>query len=89
MALVLFSVDRNHWVGTTGRRVRSMMRPNPDGTYVFSNLLPGTYCLAVLTDLEPQDLNDPAFLDQLLPAGIRVTLMEGDKKVQGLKLAGR
>jgi hypothetical protein len=89
MALVLFSVDRRHWVGTTGRRVRSLMRPNPDGSYSFTNLLPGEYCLTVLMDLEPQDLNDPAFLEQLLSGGIKITLAEGDKKVQSLKLAGR
>ena len=34
-------------------------------------------------------LQDPAFLEQLLPAGIRMTLAEGDRKNQDVKLTVR
>ena len=42
----------------------------------------------MLTDLEPADLSDPSFLEQLIPAAIRITLAEGDKQVQNLRIAG-
>jgi hypothetical protein len=34
-------------------------------------------------------MQDPAFLEQLLPSGLTMTLAEGDRKVQDLKLAVR
>ena len=89
MAVVLFPADRNYWGNSTARRVRSLSRVTADGTFRFTGLMPGEYCLAVLMDLDAADLQDPAFLEQLLPAGIRMTLAEGDRKVQNVKLAGR
>ena len=89
MAVVLFAVDRRYWGSGAARRVRSLSRVTAAGTFRFAGLLPGEYCLAVLMDLDAADMQDPAFLEQLLPAGIRMTLTEGDKKVQNVKLAGR
>ena len=89
MAVVLFTVDRKYWGSSTVRRVRSLSRVTAEGTFRFTGLLPGEYCLAVLMDLDSADLQDPEFLEQLLPAGIRMTLAEGDRKVQNVKLAGR
>ena len=88
VAAVLFATDPKHWSGA-GRRVRSMSRVNNDGTYRFTGLLPGEYCLVVLVDLDTAELQDPTFLEQLLPAGIRMTLAEREKKVQNVKLAVR
>ncbi len=89
MAVVLFAVDRRYWGVSTARRVRSLSRVTAEGTFRFTGLLPGEYCLAVLMDLDAADLQDPEFLEQLLPAGIRMTLAEGDRKVQNVRLAGR
>ncbi len=89
MVFVLFSANREHWTGNTSRRVRSQARPNDEGLFQFTAVLPGEYYLAVLTDLEPADLYDPAFLEQLVPAAIRLTLAEGDKKTQNLRIAGK
>jgi len=88
MIFVLFSANREHWTGSTSRRVRSITRPNDEGVYQFTSMLPGEYFLVVLNDLEPADLYDPSFLEQLIPAAIRITLAEGDKKVQNLRIAG-
>jgi hypothetical protein len=88
MIFVLFSANKEYWTGNTSRRVRSVTRPNDDGVYQFTSLLPGEYLLAVVTDLEPADLYDPSFLEQLVPSGIRITLADGDKKVQNLRIAG-
>jgi protocatechuate 3,4-dioxygenase beta subunit len=88
MVFVLFSASKEHWTGNTSRRVRSILRPNDEGVYQFTSMLPGEYFLVVLNDLEPSDLNDPSFLELLIPAAIRITLAEGDKKVQNLRIAG-
>lgn len=89
MIFVLFSANREHWTGTTSRRIRSSNRPGDDGVYQFNSIIPGDYLLAVLTELEPNDQFDPAFLDQLVPSAIKITLAEGDKKVQNLRIAGK
>ena len=88
MTFVLFSANREHWTGQTSRRLRSQSRPTDEGQFQFGSVLPGEYYLAVLTDLEPGDLYDPQFLEQLIPAAIKITLAEGDKKVQNLRIAG-
>ena len=49
---------------------------------------PGEYFLAALTDPDPVQLKDPSFLEQLAASAIRVTLAEGEKKVQDVKLPG-
>lgn len=88
MTFVLFSANREHWTGQTSRRLRSQSRPTDEGQFQFGSVLPGEYYLAVLTDLEPGDLYDPQFLEQLIPAAIKITLAEGEKKVQNLRIAG-
>jgi hypothetical protein len=87
MVFVLFSASREHWTGNTSRRIRSQTRPTDEGVFQFNSVLPGDYFLVVLTDLEPADLYDPSFLEQLVPSGIRITLAEGDKKTQNLRIA--
>jgi hypothetical protein len=44
--------------------------------------------LTAVTDVEPGEWYDPAFLSQLLSASIPISLREGEKKVQDIKLAG-
>jgi hypothetical protein len=51
-------------------------------------LPPGEYRLAVLTDLEPSELADPAFLDTLASAAVTVVLGEGERKTQHLRIGG-
>jgi hypothetical protein len=87
MIFVLFSSNREHWIGTNSRRIRTISRPNDDGIYQFNSLLPGEYLLAVLTEIEPNDQFDPNFLEQLVPAAIKITLAEGDRKTQQLRMA--
>lgn len=87
MSMVLFSTNPLHWSGTTSRRLRMSVRPGADGQFRFANLLPGEYYLAVLVDIENAEFNDPAFLEQLAPASIKVTLAEGDRKVQAVRVA--
>ena len=47
---------------------------------------PGDYFLAALTDLDRSELYTPAFLRELVPAAIRLTLAEGERKVQNVQI---
>jgi hypothetical protein len=84
--IVAFATDRAYW-GTGSRRI-TQTRPATDGKYRLQNLPPGEYYLCAVTDLEPTDLSDPVFLDQLVAGAFKITIGVGEKKVQDLKLAG-
>jgi hypothetical protein len=71
------------------RRLRVPVRASTEGKFRFTNLPPGEYYMAALTDFEPNDYYNPTFLDQVAAAGaIKITLAEGEKKVQDLRIAG-
>jgi uncharacterized protein (DUF2141 family) len=84
--VVAFTTNRMWW-SPPFRRVRDA-RPATDGRFMFQDLPPGAYYLAALTDVGPDDLHDPDFLGQLVPAAIGVTVGAGEQKVQNLRLAG-
>jgi hypothetical protein len=84
--VIAFSRDQAHW-SPQSRRIRSA-RPGNDGRFVFANLPPGEYALAAVTDVEPNEWFDPAFLKQLEPASIAITIGEGEKKVQNIRTQG-
>lgn len=84
--IVVFAADTRYWTTPT-RRIRST-RPGTDGRFSVSGLPPGEYRIAALVDVAPGEINDPAFLEQLVPASIRFTLAEGERKTQDLKIAG-
>jgi hypothetical protein len=63
-----------------------MVRPGTDGTFTTTDLPAGEYYMAALTDVERDDLADPAFLEALVAASVRVTLAEGENKVQDLRI---
>jgi protocatechuate 3,4-dioxygenase beta subunit len=81
--IIVFARDRAHWLPQS-RRIRSA-RPDSAGRFVFANLPPGQYGLAAVTDVEPNEWFDPAFLRQLEPASIPIALGEGEKKVQDIR----
>jgi hypothetical protein len=82
--VIAFSADRTMW-GQGARRVRAV-RPGADGRFSMPDLPPGDYLLGVVTDVDPDDWQDPAILDQLVPTSVKVTIGEGEKKVQDLQL---
>jgi hypothetical protein len=86
-SVILFSVNKTSWTQRS-RRFRPPARAGLDGKFKFVNLPAGEYYLAALTDFEPSDINNPAFLDQVVPSAIRITLTEGEKKTQDIRLAG-
>ena len=63
-----------------------MTRPATDGTFFIKGLPPGDYIVDALTDLETGEWNDPALLDQLSKAGVKVTLRDGETTRQDLSI---
>jgi len=88
LSIVLFSTDRAVW-SPGSRRVRAPVRPADDGSFRFLNLPPGEYFLGAVTDVDPKQAGDPALLEQLAPAAIRISIGAGEKKTQDLRIAGR
>jgi hypothetical protein len=87
LSIMLIPTDRAMW-SPRSRRLRPPVRAGHDGTFRFTNLVPGEYFLAALTDFEPSDLLDPDFLEQVAAAAMKISIAEGEKKVQDLKIAG-
>jgi protocatechuate 3,4-dioxygenase beta subunit len=84
-AIVMFSTDRAHWLQSP-RRMSGVVKVGSDGRYVVRGLPAGEYFLTALSDLDPSQLSDPAVLELLATASMRITLAEGERKVQDLKL---
>jgi hypothetical protein len=84
--IVVFATDRQYWT-PGGRRVTSA-KPASDGTYVVRGLPAGEYFVCALSELDPNDLLDPAFLEQLAAASFKLTIGAGETKSQDLRLGG-
>ena len=84
--IIVFSSDKNYWT-PQARRI-AMARPDTAGRFTFRQLPAGDYRLTAVTDVEQGEWFDPAFLEQLLNASIAVSLRDGEKKTQDIKVAG-
>ena len=85
--LLAFPVDRRLW--SLGKdRLRPAVRPDSTGRYRVTGLPPGDYYLAVLPDMQPGDYADLTFLEMVVPAALRLTLGDGEKKTQDVRLSG-
>jgi hypothetical protein len=73
--VVVFPVDERLWP-TSARRLKAVTL-SIDGRYSFPHLPPGSYRLAVVDGLEPNEWLDPDFLRSLAAASIAVTVTEG------------
>lgn len=84
--LVIFSADRAHW--TAGSRRVQYVQPATNGAFLFAGLPAGKYYLAAVTELDTKELASAAFLESLIGSAITVTLAEGERKTQDVRLAG-
>jgi uncharacterized protein (DUF2141 family) len=82
--VIAFTANRDWWTQPF-RRVQAA-RPGTDGKFAFQDLPPGEYFLAALTDVEPDEWRDAAFLEQLVGASALVTIGEGEQRVQDLRI---
>jgi hypothetical protein len=85
--IVVFSTDERAWYPQS--RVIAQTRPASDGAFSVRGLPAGEYWLAALTDVDRDEWFDPAFLRQLVSAAMKVTLADGEKKTQDIRVAGR
>jgi hypothetical protein len=83
--IVVASADRRYW--TAGSRRIMTSRPAVDGHFIFRGLPAGDYLLAAVTDIEPGGQYDPDFLAGLAAAAVRVTMPDGGKQVQDIRVA--
>ena len=81
--VIVVPVSRDLWKAGS-RRIVSV-RPQSDGRFLF-DVPPGDYALAAVTDLDPLDLLDPAWLEQIVGAGVKVTVAEGARTRQDLRI---
>jgi len=84
--ILVFPADRAHW--TPGSRRIRMTRPATDGRFTVRGLPAGDYFLAAPLDLEDGEWNDPALLEQLAAAAVRVTIREGETTTQNYRMGG-
>jgi hypothetical protein len=82
--VVVFASDTRYWVPQS-RRVQTT-RPATDGRFGLRNLPAGDYRIVAVTDVEPGQWYDPAFLRQLVAASVALTLGEGERKTQDLRI---
>jgi hypothetical protein len=85
--IVVFPADNQYWQPQSRRIVST--RPGTDGRFTFRNLPPGNYRLTAITDAEPGEWFNPEFLNQLVGPSIAISLDEGERKVQDIRVAGR
>lgn len=82
--IVLFAAEQKYWTPQSRRILTT--RPATDGKFSFRDLPPGDYRLAALEDAEPGSWFDPDFLKQLFSASTSITMTEGLKKTQDLRV---
>jgi hypothetical protein len=84
--LILYPVDARYR-SPQSRRILST-RPATDGRFTFRTLPAGDYRLAPVLEPEPGVWFDPAYLQELDSGAIRVSIAEGEKKEQNLRVPG-
>ncbi len=85
--LLAFPADKRFWLPQSRRTQQA--RPDANGRFLIRNLPAGDYLITALTDVDPSQLSDPAFLAELAAqAPIKITLGEGEKKVQNIRVGG-
>jgi hypothetical protein len=82
--IVAFPTDTAFWL-PQARRIQAT-RPATDGRYGFRGLPPGEYRIAVVPDVEPGQYYDPTWLRAALPAALSVTLADGQRMTQDLRV---
>jgi protocatechuate 3,4-dioxygenase beta subunit len=83
--VILFSADRAHWF--PGARRTRAVRPASDGSFAVGQLPAGAYLFAAVTDAYPDEWQHAAFLEQLAPFSVPVTVKAGETTTQNLRIA--
>lgn len=82
--IIAASAESRYWLPGSRRIV--LARPGPDGRYAFRALPPGQYFIAAVIDPEQGIQFDPEFLKEVAGATISITIAEGAKLTQDLRV---
>ena len=82
--VIIFADDRARW--TYASRFVRTARPNQDGRYSVRGMPPHDYFVVAVRDIESGQWQDPDVLESLRDQAARVSLGEGEIKVQDLKV---
>lgn len=82
--VIIAAADRRYWTPRS-RRIRAT-RPSSDGHFSFDGLPAGDYRLLAVDDVEDGQWFDPAYLEKVAGTSIAVTLAEGTKPVQNIRI---
>jgi hypothetical protein len=85
--VLVFPADSDTWMQGyfSSRRVR--LTPGASsGTYAVTGLPPGDYFVAALDSGDTEEWQDAAFLERVRRSAIRVTLRDGEKTTQALRV---
>jgi hypothetical protein len=85
--VLVFPKASERWVNQS-RFLRRPIRTASDGTFRIVGLPEGEYYLAVLSTVS-EEWHSDAFLEAAIPSSIAVKLVDGEKKVQDVRIAGR
>jgi hypothetical protein len=80
----IFPVDEALW-GVRDRRIKTT-RASEAGVYAFDGLPSGECFLCALVEVDRQLMFQPSYLRQLMAASLKLTLGEGERKVQNLRV---
>jgi hypothetical protein len=65
------------------------VKPAADGKYIVQAVPAGEYLVAAVADADPDEVYDPAFLEQISRSAIRISIGEGEKKNQDLRIGAQ
>ena len=84
--IILFAADNRYWPPQS-RRITST-RPGTDGKFTIRGIPAGEYRLTAVTDVDTDEWFNPAFLEQVMSASIPVSIRDGEKKTQDIRVQG-
>jgi len=82
--VAVFPEDRSLW--RPGSRRLRITRPDSSGSFLFDNLPAGAYMVCVLAGLDADEVLDVALLETLARTSVAVTLVEGKRQIQDLRV---
>lgn len=83
LAIIAMPAERALW--SSSRRVQQT-RPATNGRFSFADLPPGNYLLVAVTETASGNWRTEEFLAAIAPTGVKVTIGEGQKVTQDLKV---
>jgi hypothetical protein len=84
--VLVFSADSKFWIPASRRT--QVVRPNSSGVFALRDLPEGDYLIVALRDIEAGQWHRAEFLAELAPYAMKVSLADGEKKTQNIRISG-